>query len=287
MDLGRAWELAQSQGDYAASWRIADLVLAGRDPRTRDNPALPYHLRWVWDGRPFDGARVLVRCYHGLGDTLQFARYLPPLAARAARLEVEAPPPLLPLLRPLPGIARWHPFDPARPLPPVECDIEIMELAHALRAGPEAPAYLRAAPAPAARGAIGLCLRAGTWDPDRSAPPDLLRAALAGRDVLSLEPGPARFPCRNPAGCPASLAATAAWIAALDLVITVDTAVAHLAGALGRPGLLLLKHTPDWRWRHGGARSPWYPSLRLIRQEAPGDWPSVARAVAARLTAAD
>ena len=70
--------------DYGAAWRLADETLRTRDPATRDDPTVPFHLRWVWDGRPFDGRDVLVRCYRGLGDTLQFARYLPLLAERAA-----------------------------------------------------------------------------------------------------------------------------------------------------------------------------------------------------------
>ncbi len=125
------WEAAMRRGDIATALRIGDAALAARDPLTRDDPALPYHLRWVWDGRPVAGRRVLVRCYHGLGDTLQFSRLLAPLRRIAARVTVEFPAPLLPLLGGLADAAVA--FDPANPLPPDEVDVEIMELGHALR----------------------------------------------------------------------------------------------------------------------------------------------------------
>ena len=127
-------------GAFGDAFAVSDEVLAARDPATRDDPAAPYHVRWVWDGRPFDGRRVLVRCYHGLGDTLQFARYLAPLRRRAAHVTLEVQAPLLTLLGGMPGVDALVGFDPARPLPPSECDIEIMELAHALRLAPDAPA---------------------------------------------------------------------------------------------------------------------------------------------------
>ena len=98
-DAATEWEAAMRRGDFAAAWRVNDAVLAARDPATRDDPALPYHQRWVWDGTPPDGADVLVRCYHGLGDTLMFSRYLPVLKRRAARLRVEVQPELLRFLQ--------------------------------------------------------------------------------------------------------------------------------------------------------------------------------------------
>ena len=105
---------AMRRGDFAAAHAVSDGVLASRDPRRRDDPSLPYHRRWVWDGRPVEGADVLIRCYHGLGDTLQFARFIPGLVRRAASVAVEAPPALLPLLAGLGGV-RLIPFDPAIP----------------------------------------------------------------------------------------------------------------------------------------------------------------------------
>ncbi len=108
-DHGAAWLRCMRNQDFAGAWAISDAVLAMRDPAGRDDPSLPYHLRWVWDGTPPHGRDVLVRCYHGLGDTLQFARFLPALRARAARVTVEAQRELCPLLAQLPGVDRLAP----------------------------------------------------------------------------------------------------------------------------------------------------------------------------------
>jgi hypothetical protein len=270
---------AARAGDHETAWQIADHVLKARDPARRDDPTLPYHLRWVWDGRSFRNRDVLVRCYHGLGDTIQFVRFLPALAAAARAVTLEVQPALLPLLAHLP--VRLTPFNPAAPSPPAECDMDIMELSHALRLPPEAakPPYLQTTPNPT--GATGLCWQAGDWDPARSIPAELL-APLLSRPVIALHPRPAPPPFLNPNGCPPDIAETAALLAGLRDIITVDTMLAHLAGALNLPAWLLLKHTPDWRWGHH-ATTPWYPALRLRRQPAPGNWRPVIAALAAAL----
>lgn len=274
------------RGDYLMAWAISDRVLAARDPVTRDDPSLPYHLRWVWDGRPYHGRHVLIRCYHGLGDTLQFARYLPALRPHVASLTVEAQPELHGLLV---GTAdRLLPFVPSAPSPPSECDLEIMELPHAMRLPPRAVAPLRVgdrAFAPAGPGTIGVCWQSGGWDTARSVPSALVAALVAVRAAVALQPAPTDLAVLNPAGCPSEIARTAALISGLDLVITVDTMVAHLAGTLNRPTWLLLKHAADWRWMEDRADSPWYRSMRLYRQPAPGDWDAVMARVADDLAA--
>ncbi|WP_374301923.1 hypothetical protein [Paracoccus sp. (in: a-proteobacteria)] len=273
---GDPWTQAMRRGDFPAAWDIAVRAMGQRDPATRDDPRLPYHLRWVWDGRPFDGRDVLVRCYHGLGDTLMFARFLPLLARRAARVTVEMQPHLLPLFRGFPGIRRLVPFDVARPLPPQDCDIEIMELSLALRVGPaNAPMpALAIAPAPLPPGTVALCWGAGDWDPARGVPEAMLLPFCQG-PALSLMPGPTTLPVLNPEGCPLDMVRTAQLVAGSALVVTVDTMIAHLAGVLGRPVWLLAKHDPDWRWPVEGTRTPWYPTMRVWRQPAPGDWAGV------------
>ena len=282
---GPAWWAAMTSGDFPSAWRANDVVLAARSPQHRDDPAQPYHLRWVWDGTPVDGATVLVRCYHGLGDTLQFARYLPALRRRAAHVTVEIQPELIPLVALIGGADRLVPFDPAAPRPAGPCDLEIMELSHALRLAPRPIPYLPVPrPASTRPPRIGLCWQAhlGGWRPERSMSASLAAELLIdGIAWQSLQKG-ADLPSMTP--CPSELSETAHVIAGLDLVITVDTMVAHLAGAIGTPVWLLLDTQPDWRWAEPQRGSWWYPSVRKYRQERAGDWGPPLRAIATDLT---
>ncbi|OWK30894.1 glycosyltransferase family 9 protein [Sphingomonas mucosissima] len=273
----QTWVSAMRAADYPRAWAMTSRDLARRDPATRDDPSLPYYLRWVWDGRPFDGRDVLVRCYHGLGDTIQFARYLPALTARAASVTVEAPARLCDLIATVDAAITVVPFDHARPLPPAACDIEITELPFALRARPEESRfpYLTASPAALPPATIGLCHQGGDWDVARSLDPALLAPIAAAHRCITLVSEPSTLPVLNPAGCAFAMDATAALVAACDLVITVDTMIAHLAGALGRPTWLLLKAEPDWRWNPAATDTPWYPDMRLYVQQTPGDWAGV------------
>lgn len=264
-------------GDYLAAWAIAERNLRARDPGGRDDPALPYHQRWVWNGQPFHGQHCLVRCYHGLGDTLQFARFLPMLAARAASLTVEMQARLIDMFTGTGGSIHFRPFNEAKPMPPAPCDLEITELCFALRLRPEDAAvpYLQAERGVLPRGCVGLCYGAGDWDAARAVPPILLESICAMAPCVSLMPEPTTLPVLNPGGCPYNMKATAALVAACDLVITVDTMIAHLAGAMGRPVWLMLKAEPDWRWPLKGRRTPWYPSMRLYTPSSAGDWSSL------------
>ena len=265
--------------DFPASWAIADGVLAARDHRTRDQAECPYHERWVWDGRPLTGQAVVVRCYHGLGDTLQFARFLPALRARTAQLTLEVQPQLVDLLRGS-GADRVMPFDPAAPIA-AELDIEIMELQHALRALPGGIAYLSASPMPSPGAKTGVCWQAGGWDPARSIPLDRLLPILPN-GAVSLQRGAVGLP--DPLDGAMDVLATARLIASLDRVITVDTMVAHLAGALGRRVHLLLRAQADWRWGRGD-RTPWYANTSIHRQQVEGDWKPAIASLAAALRA--
>lgn len=276
-----AWISAMRKGDFQRAWMLADAALAARDPATRDDPDQPYHRRWVWGGRPIDGRDVVVRCYHGLGDTIQYARFLPALAARARSLTVEVQPRLLPMLRPLVPGARWVGFDPARPIAPGEVDIGITELDHALRLRPDAVTvpYLQAAPARLPAGTIALCHGAGDWDAERSLPAEWLAPLCDLAPCVTLMPGRSPLPVLNPEGCPLDMAATAVWVASASLVVTIDTMIAHLAGALARPVWLMLKAEPDWRWDPASRDSHWYPTARLYAQPRPGDWAGVVAAI--------
>lgn len=283
LDAGARWDQAIRAGAFDAAWAVSDAVLRARDPATRDDPALPYDLRWVWDGRGLEGRRVLVRCYHGLGDTLQFCRYLPELRSRAAHVTLEAQPELMPVLGRLPGPDRLLSFRADAPSPASECDVEIMELAHALRLAPRGAPYLSADPLPRPAGdmLVGLCWQAGGWDPGRSVPLQALAplGRAPGVRLISLQRGPGTAEL-TAAGAPpvldmgdrsADVGTVARLLATLDLVVTVDTMIAHLAGALGRPTWLLLKAGADWRWM-AGRRCVWYDSVRLYRQARPGGW---------------
>lgn len=286
-DLLQRWVSAMRAGEYEAAWAAAEDALAQRDPATRDDPSQPYHKRWVWDGRPFDGKHVLVRCYHGLGDTLQYARYLPLLAERAASVSLEVQPRLAALLQGSRDLARVIPFDPAAPAPPSQCDIEITELDFALRTPPtELPApYLQASRAILPRGTVGLCYGAGDWDLQRSIPPELLAPLCRVAPCVTLMPERCELAVLNPHGCPFDMVATAALVGACDLVITVDTMIAHLAGALGKPTWLLLKAEPDWRWSANEQTTAWYGATRLYTQPGAGQWLEVAAEVARNLAA--
>ncbi len=271
------------QGDFTRAWHINDAVLARRDPKTRDDTTLPYHQRWVWNGTPLAKRNVLVRCYHGLGDTLQFARFIPQAASIAASLTIEAQPELCETLAIFAPLCRITPFDVANPLPPLDCDIEIMELAHALRITDVAKnaAYLQPARTQATSNqpaAIGICWQSGNWDQDRNVPPAKLLDAIEplSKRPTSLQRGVPYHPniarrLANPTDLSTSVTDTTALIENLDLVITVDSFVAHLAGALGKPAYVLLKKNADWRWMTGKITA-WYPNATLFRQSSPGTW---------------
>lgn len=294
------WMCAMLRGDFENAWRISDAVMAAR--AGRDCAHLPHHLRWVWDGTPLAGRRVLVRCYHGLGDTLQFIRFASLLKRICPSVAVEAPPELLPLLASARGIDALVPLDGATPRHDVA--IEAMEVPHALRLTlatiPAEVPYLAVPPAQieaarhlvaAAEGRlkVGLVWTAGAWRPERSLPPAQLIQlnALPHIALYNLQRGPVlaaadtlRFATRE--GESDDILETAALVTHLDVIVTVDTMVAHLAGALGRPVWTLLHYEADWRWMLGREDSPWYPSMRLFRQTSPGAWqPVLDRIVAA------
>lgn len=269
-------------GAFAEAWRLCDQSLRNRPLATRDDPRLPYHLRWVWDGREFAGKHVLIRCYHGLGDTIQFARFLPLLARRTASLTLEVQPALVELIRSMmmqeDDVAiDVVAFDLANPLPPSECDLEITELDFALRVPPDAvqTPYLFAYNEGRPDAVIGLCYGAGQWDIERSLPQEWFAPLCRLCRCVTLMPEPTTIGVLNPQGCPFDMEATASLVASTKLVITVDTMIAHLAGAMGKPTWLLLKHAPDWRWTPGSTTSPWYPTMRLYHQDRPGDWATV------------
>lgn len=283
---GDPWAAAMLRGDFAQAWAISDRVLAGRHACAFLNPGVPRHEQAVWDGRPLDGRNVLVRCYHGLGDTVQFVRLLPALRKRASRVTLWVQPKLMPLLEGIAGADRLLGLHEGAPDAGQDADIELMELPHWMRLGigqlPGPVPYLPAVgPRPPRRPGpmrVGLCWQAGDWDAARSIAPARLRPLLAlpGIEWLDLQfpPAPALVPMRSLA-CADLLAQARCMQRELDLVVTVDTLTAHLAGALGLPTCTLLPADCDWRWMSGRNDSPWYPAMRLLRQRQQGDWAPV------------
>jgi hypothetical protein len=262
-----------------------------------------------WHGEPLAGKRVLILAEQGLGDMIQFVRYAAELRARGATVLVEAPPELADLLRTAPGVTAVAPRD--GPYPPCDCQTPVMSLplhcGTQLATIPALTPYLMADPLRVARwrALLGEKMRprvglAWAGNPDhvrdcfRSLPLAALTPLLAMPDFewISLQKGaaaaqiallPSRFALRDMGRDSRDLADLAALISELDLVITVDTAVTHVAGALATPTLLLLDTGNDWRWLRHRTDTPWYPAVRLLRQAARGDWCSVIDAAAAAL----
>jgi len=292
-DRADAWMREMRRGDWEAAWRISDEIRArrrGLEPRdSQTGQWLPRHQQWVWDGSPLVAKHVLVRCYHGLGDTIQFVRFVPLLKRCAARVTVLGQAQLLPLLETVRGIDTLLELEDEPCTAEREVDIEIMELPHALRTTlstlPATVPYLHLESkprSPPARGRprVGLVWQAGGWDTNRSITPALM-ATLTSIETIHfriLQRGPGLGAWHSPtAEVPLihGILDEAGELASLDLLVCVDTLSAHLAGALGVPTWLLLPVHADWRWMEGREDTPWYPTMRLIRQSRAGDWESV------------
>jgi hypothetical protein len=295
------WMREMRRGNWESAWRISDRIRAARrcleprDPLT--GRWLPRHLQWLWNGSPFAGKRVLVCCYHGLGDTIQFARFLPLLKRSAARVTVAGQSQLLPLLETVEGIDALLELDDGPCAADRDVDIEIMELAHALRTTlltlPAAIPYIHVKSKPRSspsrpRPRVGLVWQSGSWDPNRSVAPELMEnlTEIEAIHFTLLQRGPGLATWRAAgAEIPVihDILGEAAELSSLDLLISVDTLSAHLAGALAVPTWLLLPAQADWRWMEGREDTPWYPTMRLFRQSRAGDWESVLSRVAGEL----
>jgi len=255
----------------------------------------------AWDGSELNGEGLFVYVEQGYGDSIMFARFLPLAAARGARIVLGVSAPLVRLFHGFPGVERlvtnWQEAAPYQHHAPIS-SLPLLLGVDSPDAIPNAP-YLRAEPEAVARfktmigggaPAVGLVWTGRPENPNdqkRSLPAALLSTlAASGVRLFSLQKDaipPSGLRCVDLAPELDDFAETAAAIEALDLVITVDTAIAHLAGALGKPVWILLPFAPDWRWRLDRPDSDWYPSARLFRQPRPGDWDSVMNEVADQL----
>jgi tetratricopeptide (TPR) repeat protein len=277
-------------GQYEEGWRAFEARFATFNfLRTLDRPR--------WNGEPLNGRTLLLHAEQGFGDTIQMCRYLPGVAALGGRVILEVPGPLLPLLADLPGVEQT--VRNGDTLPPFDLQCPLMSLPHVLTGIPAKVPYLAADPSRVASWRARVAplpgLRVGlAWAGNAAYPNDRRRsttlskltrlADIGGVSFVSLQKGeaaaqcagwPARIPLHDWTDSLQDFADTAALVEALDLVIGVDTAIVHLAGALGRPVWLMNRYDTCWRWLLGREDSPWYPTLRQFRQRSSGDWDSV------------
>lgn len=274
---GARWVCHMLRGDFEAAWRESERIARhGRPDVNR-----------FWDGKSLRGQHVMIRCLHGLGDTLQYVRYAPLLRKQTASLTIETQPALKRLIQEA-GLAdrviTW-----GDPEPRWDRQIEIIELPRIFRTTlqtiPAAGPYLKAEPRSALRGngrkfRVGLVWASSLYNAARCVPLSELKPLFDGDiDFFSFQAGDNRaeldaikLPIADAFDRSGCVQAAANGISGMDLVITVDTMMAHLAGALGLRVWMLLPFQADWRWMLGRDDSPWYPTMRLFRQEADGDW---------------
>lgn len=297
----------------AAHWNLAlNLLLQGHYPEGWQEyewrwrkPDFTSPLRHadipLWDGSNLDGRTILLHAEQGFGDTIQFVRYAPMVAQRGGTVIIECHPQLVRILQSVTGVQRVIPFGSATP--DVSCQAPLLSLPRifgtTLQSIPSQRSYLSvtaeqrgewAASVPPRQPEtikIGLVWAGkGYPDPLRSCRLEEFAVMSATRGIswysLQLGPGseqastlPKDMKLFDLTDRLHDFADTAALIEQLDLVISIDTAVAHLAAALGKPVYLILPFAPDWRWLLNRNDSPWYPTMRIFRQNEPGDWRGV------------
>jgi Flp pilus assembly protein TadD len=302
-DIQARWNLAALEGlagDLEAAFSGFALVHA-RSP-AEPCPNLPR-----WDASPLAGRRLLLEADQGLGDTLMFAR----LARRAAQMGgpviLRAQAELEPLIGgpeapwrfarrdgPAPAADVWFPLVDLPVLAGLKPGEGSIWTGPYITAPPERREAWRRRLSPTSDLRVGLVWAGNPTHPDdrnRSLPLQMLLkplAAMAGVELVSLQKGPRAQEADGTRLFRADLeietfADTAAALCEIDLLVSVDTSVLHLAGAMGRPAWALLPYAPDWRWMLGRSDSAWYPTLELFRQLRPGDWAQVAAQVGTRL----
>jgi hypothetical protein len=277
------WTCYMLQGEFERAWRESDAI-------SRRGKPDPHRF---WDGKLLDGQRVLIRCLHGLGDTLQFIRYARLLRRRTRALTIEAQPTLQPLLARgdlADQVITWGEAEP-----PWDAQIEVIELPRIFRTTletiPRDVPYIEVDACPPAELArpssdlrVGLAWASSVYNPARSIrlaqlapvfsiPHVRFYSLQIGEERQELHPWLAHVvDMHDHVSTPLTTART---LKGLDLIISVDTMMAHLAGAMARPIWTLLPFECDWRWMLDREDSPWYPTMRLFRQREPDDWISV------------
>lgn len=286
------------RGQMPAGWKL--LESRWHDPAMAE---LARHFsKPVWDGSELHGKTILLHAEQGFGDAIQFIRYVPMVAARGGKVIVARPRELDRLFRQIKGVEQWVTPGDRMPAYDVHCSLMSlpMNFGTKLATIPAHVPYLSADPElvdpwKGRLSDVGAGRKVGlVWSGRPTHRRDRMRSLpLATLDPLS-KLSSIRFVALQP-GVPGApwmvdltqhiqdFADTAGLISQLDLVITADTAVAHLAGAMGRPVWVMLPFMPDWRWMLDRSDSPWYPMMRLFRQERAGDWAGVIGRVAGEL----
>ncbi|NIY74727.1 tetratricopeptide repeat protein [Thalassospira sp. HF15] len=278
-------------GNYGEGW-------AGYETRRKlaDNPIRPLESAPEWDGKlDLRGKRILLRAEQGFGDMIQFARFVPLVAKKAGHVILECRKELIPIMKTVPGVGTV--VEKGRALPEFDVHVPLLSLPHVMGIGENdlqkisTDSYLsppqgkraRLAPPPGTALKVGL-IWAGKLNPrDRSCPLETLLPILSakGAAFYSFQVDERRGDI-DKLGLHAfvtdlgdhinDFGDSAALMREMDLVITIDSSPAHLAGALGIPVWMLQLYTTDWRWMVDRSDSPWYPTMRIYRQEQPGDW---------------
>jgi tetratricopeptide (TPR) repeat protein len=296
--LLQAGDYAQGFAAYEWRWRRPSMP-----PRPFRQPR--------WDGAPLEGKTILLWCEQGLGDAIQFARYTTLVKGRGGQVVLECPPPLVELFKTVAGADMV--VAEGQELPAFDAQAPLMSLpavvGTTLESVPGAVPYLGVEPSLVewwrnrlgdGGFKVGLVWQGNPrhpWDRWRSLPLRQLAvlAAVPGVRLVSLQQGPGaeqvqalkgRFVVEELGEGPSggqTFADTTALMQCVELVVSVDTAAAHLAGALGRPVWVLIAAMSDWRWLVGQEETPWYPTMRLFRQRRLGEWDDVLQRMAAPL----
>lgn len=293
-----------SAGDFERGWQEYEWRWHRPETPPRKLP------KPLWNGEPLEGKRILLHTEQGLGDTIQFIRYARLLKNGGAHVIFECQAPLMGVLRRLEGVDEL--LMEGQPLPPFDYHAPLMGLPRIFKTTlttiPTFDSYITHDEKKLAtwqdyfkpqrekcKLLVGLAWQGNPhhqWDHFRSVPLILFEplARIPGIQLVSVQRGPGieqieefqkltnsalLVPTDGQQTTPAHLAETAAMMSALDLIISVDTAPAHLAGALGRPIWTLLSFVADWRWMTGRRTTPWYPSMRIYQQKTFGDWDGV------------
>ncbi len=294
-----------AMGDFEPGWRAYEW----RNQTEAGKGTLPTMTSAAWNGMTIPNGRLLMVGDQGYGDTIQFARYIPAVAERCQELILGCSAELAPLLATLPGVKQYCHRWTDVPGHAVHCRLSsVPGLLHTtLDTIPAEVPYLFADPGRVAawRERLDACLPSGmyriglAWSGRPTHPNDRRRSLVLARLAPLAGVGGVSFVSLQKPLPPSDVASmslfpglsdiagdfgeTAAMIVNLDLVISVDTAMAHLAGALGKPVWVLLPKAADWRWMIERSDSPWYPTARLFRQKTSGDWDPVLAEVAAAL----